>query len=113
MKTKLFFFTSLLLLSIATATAQTKEKGFFVEMNGGYGEVKTAFVSSTVENPLLFHLGYARYAVLTPSIGYQINRHWAAGFKIQFEYLQPIITQYFIDNKSEIWLLFLIAHSKR
>ena len=65
MKTKLFFFTSLLLLSIATATAQTKEKGFFVEMNGGYGEVKTAFVSSTVENPLLFHLGYARYAVLS------------------------------------------------
>lgn len=32
---------------------------------------------------------------------------------VQFEYLQPIITQYFIDNKSEIWLLFLIAHSKR
>ena len=32
---------------------------------------------------------------------------------IQREYLQPIITQYFIDNKSEIWLLFLIAHSKR
>lgn len=31
----------------------------------------------------------------------------------QGEYLQPIITQYFIDNKSEIWLLFLIAHSKR
>ena len=33
--------------------------------------------------------------------------------KIQDKYLQPIITQYFIDNKSEIWLLFLIAHSKR
>lgn len=32
---------------------------------------------------------------------------------IQSMYLQPIITQYFIDNKSEIWLLFLIAHSKR
>ena len=32
---------------------------------------------------------------------------------IHNEYLQPIITQYFIDNKSEIWLLFLIAHSKR
>ena len=31
----------------------------------------------------------------------------------QCSYLQPIITQYFIDNKSEIWLLFLIAHSKR
>lgn len=35
---------------------------------------------------------------------------WTGGKK---EYLQPIITQYFIDNKSEIWLLFLIAHSKR
>ena len=33
--------------------------------------------------------------------------------EFQFMYLQPIITQYFIDNKSEIWLLFLIAHSKR
>ena len=33
--------------------------------------------------------------------------------KILYMYLQPIITQYFIDNKSEIWLLFLIAHSKR
>ena len=33
--------------------------------------------------------------------------------QIQKKYLQPIITQYFIDNKSEIWLLFLIAHSKR
>ena len=32
---------------------------------------------------------------------------------LQRSYLQPIITQYFIDNKSEIWLLFLIAHSKR
>jgi hypothetical protein len=31
----------------------------------------------------------------------------------KYKYLQPIITQYFIDNKSEIWLLFLIAHSKR
>lgn len=32
---------------------------------------------------------------------------------VHYAYLQPIITQYFIDNKSEIWLLFLIAHSKR
>ena len=33
--------------------------------------------------------------------------------EVHLAYLQPIITQYFIDNKSEIWLLFLIAHSKR
>ena len=35
------------------------------------------------------------------------------GLPMKHPYLQPIITQYFIDNKSEIWLLFLIAHSKR
>lgn len=34
-------------------------------------------------------------------------------YLVHVQYLQPIITQYFIDNKSEIWLLFLIAHSKR
>ncbi len=28
------------------------------------------------------------------------------------KYLQPIITQYFIGNKSEIWSLSLIVHSK-
>ena len=31
---------------------------------------------------------------------------------IQILYLQPIITQYFIGNKSEIWSLSLIVHSK-
>ena len=38
---------------------------------------------------------------------------WKGNDLFQYKYLQPIITQYFIDNKSEIWLLFLIAHSKR
>ena len=28
------------------------------------------------------------------------------------KYLQPIITQYFMCNKSEIWSLSLIVHSK-
>lgn len=28
-------------------------------------------------------------------------------------YLQPIINQYFIGNKSEIWSLSLMVHSKR
>ena len=40
---------------------------------------------------------------------YSLFKEWER----QWLYLQPIITQYFIDNKSEIWLLFLIAHSKR
>ena len=52
----------------------------------------------------------------TPSI--DVNVVFPASTLISFRalqapYLQPIITQYFIDNKSEIWLLFLIAHSKR
>ena len=41
----------------------------------------------------------------------ELDKWLETGRKVQ--YLQPIITQYFIDNKSEIWLLFLIAHSKR
>ena len=45
----------------------------------------------------------------------QVNREDIISISSLFHplYLQPIITQYFIDNKSEIWLLFLIAHSKR
>lgn len=31
---------------------------------------------------------------------------------ILFEYLQPIINQYFVNNKSEIWLWSLMIHSK-
>ena len=41
------------------------------------------------------------------------SRNYYLFYLIAALYLQPIITQYFIDNKSEIWLLFLIAHSKR
>lgn len=52
-----------------------------------------------------------------PKCGYQISNHSffpkTEGCFLHIWYLQPIITQYFIDNKSEIWLLFLIAHSKR
>lgn len=33
--------------------------------------------------------------------------------EVQLGYLQPIINQYFIGNKSEIWSLSLMVHSKR
>lgn len=29
-----------------------------------------------------------------------------------YRYLQPIINQYFVNNKSEIWLWSLMIHSK-
>ena len=51
------------------------------------------------------------FSLLVSSIGYAQEENDI--IYIQEGYLQPIITQYFIDNKSEIWLLFLIAHSKR
>lgn len=46
-------------------------------------------------------------------LGHKIGKAFYGACAMYYEYLQPIITQYFIDNKSEIWLLFLIAHSKR
>ena len=47
-----------------------------------------------------------------------LNNPALAGFSIagnivHLKYLQPIINQYFIDNKSEIWSLSLMVHSKR
>lgn len=30
----------------------------------------------------------------------------------KMKYLQPIINQYFVNNKSEIWLWSLMIHSK-
>lgn len=50
---------------------------------------------------------------VTPTTASLLKYWFGEGFCEQRQYLQPIITQYFIDNKSEIWLLFLIAHSKR
>lgn len=43
-----------------------------------------------------------------------INNHLliAIDEELHLRYLQPIITQYFIGNKSEIWSLSLIVHSK-
>ena len=53
-----------------------------------------------------------KYQIKLPKGKYILSFRFV-GYKNQERYLQPIITQYFIDNKSEIWLLFLIAHSKR
>lgn len=50
---------------------------------------------------------------LHPEYPVYSTRQKQVTFVLHNKYLQPIITQYFIDNKSEIWLLFLIAHSKR
>lgn len=46
------------------------------------------------------------------NVSYEIQGKNIVIKRIQELYLQPIITQYFIGNKSEIWSLSLIVHSK-
>ncbi|MDE6215400.1 outer membrane beta-barrel protein [Bacteroides sp.] len=68
------FITLLLFLgSCLLASAQTKERGLFIELNGGYGQIEK------FDNT---HDGYGFWA---PAIGYQFNSRWAAGIKTRFE----------------------------
>lgn len=69
--------------------------------NPSFEEVRNFMILWNLFESLLFQGSYSNLKAIHKSQS------------LQLEYLQPIITQYFIDNKSEIWLLFLIAHSKR
>lgn len=69
--------------------------------NPSFEEVRNFMILWNLFESLLFQGSYSNLKAIHKSQSLQIS------------YLQPIITQYFIDNKSEIWLLFLIAHSKR
>lgn len=62
----LFFFSALL------TSAQTKERGFFIELNGGFGKIDKFYK-------------HDEYGFLAPSIGYQFNNRWAAGIKTRFD----------------------------
>jgi hypothetical protein len=53
------------------------------------------------------HFSFAQYDLIMFSASVLIRT-----LIVIYVYLQPIITQYFIDNKSEIWSLPLIVHSK-
>ena len=54
--------TSLFLLSSCLlAFAQTKERGLFIELNGGYGQTER------------YDNTHDGYAFLSPAIGYQFN----------------------------------------
>ena len=59
MKTKMFFLFVLAVCGIATAAAQVKERGVFVEMDFGYGA------------PL------DGYGIFTPTVGYRLTDRWA------------------------------------
>ena len=78
----------------------------FIDVSPYYGHYK----AETVLGKALKEIPRNKYYLST-----KVGRYGENGVNIwnYSGYLQPIITQYFIDNKSEIWLLFLIAHSKR
>ena len=67
MKTKMFFLFVLAVCGIATAAAQVKERGVFVEMDFGYGA------------PL------DGYGIFTPTVGYRLTDRWAVGLRASFE----------------------------
>ena len=75
-------------------TSVFQEEGFFKPS----GKVSKLF--NLAEN--------GKLNILMPEI---TRQEWLKHYK-QIMYLQPIITQYFIGNKSEIWSLSLIVHSK-
>ena len=73
-------------------------------------ERKSTVIIDIKQNGLGYELKSKEVPYITRASGRNIEQFYLSVYR---EYLQPIITQYFIDNKSEIWLLFLIAHSKR
>lgn len=65
----LLIILGVLILGGSTVKAQVKERGFFIEMNAGYGANDK----------------WQDYAVLTPGVGYQFNKYCALGVKMSFE----------------------------
>ena len=71
MKTKTLTVIALLsVFCITSVVAQTKERGLFVEMNAGFGNVERR---------------RSDYGLFVPRIGYQLGEKWAVGVKARFE----------------------------
>ncbi|MCI6212512.1 hypothetical protein [Bacteroides heparinolyticus] len=71
MKTKTLTVIALLsVFGITSVVAQTKERGLFVEMNAGFGNVERH---------------RSGYGLFVPRIGYQLGEKWAVGVKARFE----------------------------
>ncbi|WP_418986439.1 hypothetical protein [Bacteroides heparinolyticus] len=71
MKTKTLTVIALLsVFCITSVVAQTKERGLFVEMNAGFGNVERH---------------RSGYGLFVPRIGYQLGEKWAVGVKARFE----------------------------
>ena len=103
MKTKLFL-SAIVFFMVLTAQAQ--------EVNEHYIEVTGTSEIEIMPDKIHYIIEIREYFE-EEFDGKSKPEEYHTKVPLSFTYLQPIITQYFIDNKSEIWLLFLIAHSKR
>ena len=93
----------------------SKEKQEVVDFATVYLKGTTYGCTTNEEGIYHLHAPAGKYTLVVSAIGYKTIEKpvTLVHGERKYPYLQPIITQYFIDNKSEIWLLFLIAHSKR
>ena len=68
--------------------------------------------NSVIEFPKITEDSFSQFLNVEEPMVSTLSGRMMSVNAIQFSYLQPIITQYFIGNKSEIWSLSLIVHSK-
>lgn len=69
----------------------------------GYGDVRCKHLTGSIVKADIKLFGDIPKKIKCKRVHFILNKYM---------YLQPIITQYFIGNKSEIWSLSLIVHSK-
>ncbi|ADV44848.1 hypothetical protein [Bacteroides helcogenes] len=72
MKLKLFLLLWVTTFSLAVQAQCKNDKGFLLELTAGYAHASTYIPSET-------------YINISPSLGYQFNIHWMAGFRMTFE----------------------------
>ncbi|VFB12896.1 Uncharacterised protein [Bacteroides heparinolyticus] len=77
MKNKIVLLLLATLFSFASHAQRNMQKGLFVELTAGYS-----------------NLDDEHFTVISPSIGYQFNKHWLAGMRIGFETRNHAFTIY-------------------
>ncbi|MDE7123017.1 MAG: hypothetical protein K2N93_01555 [Alistipes sp.] len=90
MKTKMFFLFVLAVCGIATAAAQEKDRGIFLELNAGYsrntyGCHAVAGPSYTIDYEFDAERAGGGFALLAPAVGYRFDERWEVGVRAQFE----------------------------
>ncbi len=92
MKTRMFFLLVMAMCGIATAAAQEKERGIFLELNAGYSRntygchaVAGTSGDYTIDYEFDAHRAGSGFALLAPAVGYRFDERWQVGAWAQFE----------------------------